>query len=321
MAKANFNNDNAKEIYFAGGCFWGVEEYFSRIPGVTDAISGYANGSLADPTYRQVCQGNTGHRETVHVYYDPDKVSLQTLAEHYFKVIDPTLKDRQGNDVGSQYATGVYYTDETERPLLQAVFDTEQEKYKTKIQTELGPMTCFYEAEDYHQDYLKKNPNGYCHVDFSSLDDLLSDRYRKPDELTLRKTLTEEQYEVTQHAATEKPFSNEYDHFFEPGIYVDVVTGEPLFASSAKYDSGCGWPAFSSPIAPDVVVAYEDHSYGMNRVEVKSRYGDSHLGHVFPDGPMDKGGLRYCINSASLRFIPVAEMEKEGYGEFVELCG
>ena len=312
-----------REIFFAGGCFWGVESYFSQVPGVRSATVGYANGDTANPSYQEVCTGKTGHAETVHLVYDPDQVSLQTLTEHFFLIINPLTLNRQGNDSGSQYRSGVYYTDEGDLELLQQVRDAEQEKYTAPIQTELLPLRCYYLAEDYHQDYLEKNPGGYCHIDFSSLADFprleQSSAYSRPSDQEIRSMLTEEQYRVTQENATERPFSGEYDQLFEPGIYVDVVTGEPLFLSADKYDAGCGWPSFSRPIDAEAVVESSDTSYGMNRTEVRSRIGDSHLGHVFSDGPAALGGMRYCINSASLRFVPYAEMEKEGYGDLLPL--
>ena len=312
-----------KEIFYAGGCFWGVESYFSQIPGVYDVTVGYANGTTEHPTYEQVCNTVTGHAETAHVLYDPDLVSLEKLTQHFFMIINPLSLNQQGNDVGSQYRSGIYYTDEADLAVLQAVLDAEQEKYDTPIVTELLPLSCYYLAEEYHQDYLEKNPGGYCHIDFSSLSDFdqLIDptAYRKPSDEEIRAMLTEEQYRVTQRADTEFAYTGEYDHFFEPGLYVDIVTGEPLFLSADKYDSGCGWPSFSRPIAPEVIVEYPDSSYGLTRTEVRSRVGDTHLGHVFSDGPAERGGLRYCINSASLRFVPYGSMAEEGYEALMNL--
>ncbi|WP_418565659.1 peptide-methionine (R)-S-oxide reductase MsrB [Pyramidobacter piscolens] len=321
------NMENLKEIYLAGGCFWGVEEYFSRIPGVRDAVSGYANGQTENPTYEEVCSGLTGHAETVRVSYEPRIVSLETLTEQFFQIIDPTVRDRQGNDVGRQYRTGVYYADAADREILERLFAAEQKKHEQKLATELLPLENFCAAEEYHQDYLKKNPGGYCHIDFSALDGLKAKappaperKYAKPSAAELRKKLTPTQYAVTQEAATERPFANEYFDNRKPGLYVDVVTGAPLFSSEAKFDSGCGWPSFSKPIDPAAVAERHDDSYGMSRTEVRSQTGDSHLGHVFDDGPKDKGGLRYCINSAALRFIPYDKLDEEGYGEFKHLC-
>lgn len=326
-----------KDIFFAGGCFWGVEEYFSRIPGVQETISGYANGTTQNPSYEEVCSQSTGHSEAVQVRYDPAVVSLATLTKQFFKIINPLSLNRQGNDFGSQYRSGVYYVDEQDRPIIQTVFDEVQKDYDKKIVTELLPLNHFSMAEDYHQNYLKKNPQGYCHVNFSSLKDsapadhsskgtpgetISGDcvRYSKPSSEEIKAMLTPEQYEVTQNAGTERPFSGEYYDTHEPGIYVDVVTGEPLFSSANKYDSGCGWPSYTQPLDPAGITEYTDTSHGINRVEVRSRIGNSHLGHVFTDGPASEGGLRYCINSNSLRFIPCSAMEAEGYGDYLPLC-
>ncbi len=317
------------EIYYAGGCFWGVESYFSQIPGVYDVTVGYANGTTENPTYEEVCSHTTGHAETIHVRYDPSLVSLKTLTEHFFKIIDPLSVNRQGNDIGDQYRTGIYYTDENDLKTLESVMDAEQKKYDSPIAVELLPLTGYYLAEEYHQDYLVKNPGGYCHVDFSGLAEFKDQgrpapsidpsAYTVPSDDELKKRLTEEQYRVTQKGDTEAPGTGEYDDFFEPGIYVDIVTGEPLFLSSDKFVSGCGWPSFSQPIDPEVITEYNDTSFGTIRTEVRSRVGDTHLGHVFSDGPKELGGLRYCINSASLRFIPYDQMDDEGYGEWKPL--
>lgn len=310
------------EIYLAGGCFWGVEEYFSRIPGVVDAVSGYANGNTADPTYREVCSGKTGFAETVKVTYDPAKVSLTTLINQYLKIVNPYSVNRQGNDIGTQYRTGIYYTDKDQLKVIQDILAKEQkEQGGEPFAIEVEPLKNFYKAEDYHQDYLKKNPNGYCHINFDSLKDLPKEKpqYSKPSEEVLRKQLTPQEYEVTQNSATERAFTGKYWDNKEKGIYVDVVTGEPLFVSTDKYDSGCGWPSFTKPISPDMVKGKLDTSHGMTRIEVRSKFGDSHLGHVFNDGPADKGGLRYCINSASLKFIPLSEMDAKGYGQYKDL--
>jgi len=309
-----------REIWLAGGCFWGVEEYFSRIDGVAETSVGYANGRTEKPGYYDI--PDTGHAETVQVVYDTDKISLDGLLEHFFRIIDPTIRNRQGHDVGTQYRTGIYYSDEEDKTVIERAVAREQEKYKAPIVTEVRKLENYCPAEEYHQDYLKKNPGGYCHIDFSGLkaksrpkvDPALYDR---PAGEGIKKYLTDAQYSVTQENATERPFSNEYWDNHKAGIYVDIVTGEPLFLSSDKYDSGCGWPSFTRPIDKAVLVEKEDKSHFMVRTEVRSRVGDSHLGHVFEDGPEEEGGLRYCINSASLRFIPVEKMEEEGYGAFV----
>lgn len=319
----NFDVSKLKEIWLAGGCFWGVEAYMSRVYGVYDVTVGYANGNKENPTYKEVCFGDTGFVEAVHVKYDPDRINLKKLLEEFFKIIDPTSRNRQGNDVGSQYRTGIYYKDENDKKIIDEVIALEQKKYTAKIQTEVLPLSNYYLAEEYHQDYLEKNPHGYCHVDFSKLNNrninIDPKGYRKPDKELLKKKLTDIQYKVTQENATEPPYTNEYWNSREKGIYVDVVTGEPLFLSSDKFDSGCGWPSFTKPIVPEVVKYETDTSHNMIRTEVRSRSGDSHLGHVFEDGPEDKGGLRYCINGAALRFIPFDKMEQEGYGELKAL--
>jgi len=314
--------DKLRDMYFAGGCFWGVEEYFSRIPGVFDASAGYANGTTENPTYEQVCSGKTGHAEAVHIRYDPRIVSLSTLAEQFFKIIDPISVNRQGNDVGSQYRTGMYFLHAEDKAVLAAVMAGVEKKYDRPLAVELLPLQNFYPAEEYHQDYLKKNPGGYCHISFDSLKDLPAGKagvvypikYLKPADEQLKNILTPEEYAVTQAGGTERAFSGKFWNHKAPGIYVDVVTGEPLFSSADKFDSGCGWPSFTKPVDPQVVGEREDNSLGMQRIEVRSRAGDSHLGHVFDDGPKERGGLRYCINSAALRFVPYEEMDAQGYG-------
>lgn len=321
----SFDESELEEIWLAGGCFWGVEAYMSRVYGVYDVTSGYANGHTENPTYEQVVRGNTGYAETVHVTYDPERVNLEKLLTYFFKIIDPTILNQQGNDRGEQYRTGIYYKNEADREIIDQVIAAEQERYDNPIVTEVEPLTRFTLAEEYHQDYLEKNPDGYCHVEFDSLEDqeipsLIDPAlYPKPSEAEIKAKLTAEQYEVTQGKGTERAYSNEYWDNYDPGIYVDVVTGEPLFSSADKYDSMCGWPSFTKPIDPAVVIEYEDTSYNMVRTEVRSRTGDSHLGHVFNDGPKDQGGLRYCINSAAITFIPQAEMEEAGYGYLVYL--
>lgn len=302
------------EIYLAGGCFWGLEEYFSRIPGVEQTTVGYANGQVETTNYQLIKE--TDHAETVQVIYDPDKITLRAILLYYFRVIDPLSVNKQGNDRGRQYRTGVYYLDEADCEVIAQVFAEEEKQLGRKIAVELEPLRHYILAEDYHQDYLKKNPGGYCHIDVTDAAQPLIDpaAYQKPDQETLKAKLTAEQYQVTQESATERPFHNVYDQTFEEGIYVDITTGEPLFFGKDKFASGCGWPSFSRPIAKDVVHYYQDQSHGMERIEVRSRSGNAHLGHVFTDGPKDQGSLRYCINSASLRFIPKEEMEQEGYG-------
>ena len=302
------------EIYLAGGCFWGLEEYFSRIEGLEETTVGYANGQVETTNYQLIHQ--TDHAETVHLIYDEKRISLREILLYYFRVIDPLSVNKQGNDVGRQYRTGVYFTNQVDKTVIEQIFAEQEKQLGQKIAVELEPLRHYVLAEDYHQDYLKKNPGGYCHINVNDAYQPLVDpgQYEKPTDAELKEQLTQEQYQVTQHSATERPFHNAYNATFEEGIYVDVTTGEPLFFAGDKFESGCGWPSFSRPIAGEVLRYYEDKSHGMERIEVRSRSGNAHLGHVFTDGPESAGGLRYCINSAALRFIPKETMEEEGYG-------
>lgn len=238
----------------------------------------------------------------------------------------PTSLNRQGNDRGTQYRTGIYYTDAVDLPVIRETVSRLAANYTRPLEVEIEPLKNFYPAEEYHQDYLDKNPGGYCHINPALFDLARKAKmkkpvaaYSKPDDATLRSQLTAEQYAVTQKNATEPPFRNAYWDEHRPGIYVDITTGEPLFVSTDKFDSGCGWPSFSKPIDRKLIQEKADTTHGMVRTEVRSKTGDAHLGHVFTDGPADKGGLRYCINSASLRFIPKEKMQAEGYGEYLEL--
>ena len=312
------------EIYLAGGCFWGLEKYMASIPGVISTQVGYANGRTSNPSYEEVCYANTGHAETVKVEYDPKLLGLEFLLDLYYEVIDPLAVNRQGPDIGAQYRTGIYYLDKNDRPLIEASLDRLQKKYNMPIAIELKELENFYPAEEYHQKYLDKNPGGYCHIGRKHFERAAQARinpaaYPAPDPQKLAQDLSRVQYEVTRKNATEPPFRNEFWNHFQPGIYVDITTGEPLFSSRDKFASDCGWPSFSRPIDPEVLREKPDTSFGMHRTEVRSRAGDAHLGHVFNDGPRELGGLRYCINSAALRFIPLEEMEEAGYGYLLDL--
>ena len=316
---------NTKEIYFAGGCFWGTEHFFKQVRGVVATQVGYANGNTLNPTYEQVYTDRTGFTEAVKVVYDPQQVPLSLLLELFFKTIDPTSLNQQGNDKGTRYRTGIYHTEESDKPVIRAALDALAVKYTQPIVVEHLPLQNFYDAEEYHQNYLDKNPNGYCHIApalfqlAKNANPIPPTTYAKKDAATLKRTLSEIQYQVTQHNATERPFQNEYWDEYREGIYVDITTGEPLFVSTDKYDSGCGWPSFSRPIDKKRVLEKLDTSHGMTRLEVRSKTGDAHLGHVFNDGPTEKGGLRYCINSAALHFIPKAEMKDKGYEAYLHL--
>ncbi len=311
--------DGIGVIYLAGGCFWGLQKLMKTIPGVITTTSGYANGDPSlRPTYREVCTGRTGYRETMRVEYREDKISLDAILFSFFAAIDPTVKNRQGNDIGSQYQTGIYYTDEGSEAVVAHVSAIERSRHKI-FAVETGPLKSFYDAEEYHQDYLDKNPMGYCHItpeEIKMAGKMIIDpvKHRRPTDDEIRKKLTAEQYHVAVESGTEPPFMNEYWGHKEKGIYVDIITGEPLFSSKDKFESPCGWPAFSKAIDPNTVVYLKDDSFGMRRTEVRSRAGNSHLGHVFYGDPDSPNGVRFCINSLSLRFIPFAEMEKEGYG-------
>ena len=312
------------EIYLAGGCFWGTEKYIASIHGVLSTEVGYANGKTLNPTYEEVCTNNTGHAETVHVVYDPGIVSLEFLLELYYEAIDPTSYNRQGGDFGIQYRTGIYYVDDKDLPVIESSISKLQKRIDKPLAIEVKRLENFSPAEEYHQKYLDKNPAGYCHIGRSKIEKaanaIINPADFKAPETEELHALSKMQFDVTQNAATEPPFQNQYFDSFRSGIYVDITTGEPLFASSDKFESGCGWPSFSKPIDPNVVRQKEDRSHGMLRTEIRSRVGNAHLGHVFDDGPVESGGLRYCINSASLRFIPKEDMEQEGYGYLLHLA-
>ncbi len=316
-------------IYLAGGCFWGTEQYMESIEGVISTRVGYALGKIEGReiklpdtvTYEQVCRG-VGHAETVEVVFDPEIISLPHILKEYAYTVDPTSMGRQGMDIGVQYRTGIYYTKAEQAPIIDSFLKELQQEYNRPVVVENLPLLQFIEAEDYHQKYLTKNPGGYCHINYEKIakrkQSLIKENaYPKPKKADLKKKLTPLQFAVTQENETEPPFFNEYWETKEEGIYVDITTGEPLFTSKDKFQSSCGWPAFAKPLDPNTILEYDDITHNMIRTEVRSRSGNAHLGHVFNDGPKELGGLRYCINSAALRFVPKKDMEQEGYGEFL----
>lgn len=342
------NNPDLAVATFAGGCFWCVEAGFEKIPGVVEAVSGYSGGVETNPSYQQVSSGNTGHTEAVQVYYDPQEITYQGLLAGFWRFMDPTDVDGQFVDRGQQYRPAIFYHNGEQQRLAEASRQAlaESGRYDEPVVIEIQPFNTFYDAEDYHQDYYKTNPVRYKFytfnsgryqfidrvwgdeqtIDFSQFkpDDSSVDKeastdqaFVPPSDAELREKLTEQQYNVTQEDGTEPAFDNAYWDNKAPGLYVDVVSGEPLFSSRDKYRSGTGWPSFTRPIDQGVVTEHDDSSWFIARTEIRSSIADSHLGHVFNDGPAP-AGLRYCMNSAAMRFIPLEQMEAEGYGQYIE---
>lgn len=311
-------------IVLAGGCFWGVEGYFQRIEGVLETEVGYANGNTDVARYETLKE--TDHAEGVRIVYDEAILSLEEILAHFLRIIDPYSVNKQGNDVGRQYRTGVYVADEKEKArvsrILENYWQVEERNHKNLSRLfaiEVEILRHFIPAEDYHQDYLDKNPGGYCHINLDlAKEPLVSYPRRHESEEALRHRLGEEAYTIAREAATEAPRTSPLNQEWRPGIYVDRVSGAPLFASQTKFDAGCGWPSFTSPIEDAVLSYHDDRSHGMRRTEVRSTDADIHLGHVFSDGPEEGGGLRYCMNGAVLEFIPLEEMEEKGYGAYID---
>ena len=307
---------------FAGGCFWCMVSPFEEQPGVYGIVSGYTGGHTENPTYEEVCSETTGHYEAVQITFNPDVMPYEKLLEQYWQQIDPTDPGGQFNDRGQSYRTAIFYHTEEQRRLAEESKQAlaESGRFQKEIVTEIRPAAPFYEAEEKHQQYHRKNPFHYnLYKEGSGRARFIRENWKKvkgPEQL--RKELTELQYEVTRNNATEPPFDNEYWDNEEDGIYVDIITGEPLFSSLDQYDAGCGWPSFTKPLQRMELEEKLDTSYGMRRIEVRAKTSDSHLGHVFDDGP-GPDGARYCINSAALRFIPKEKLSDEGYGQYEKL--
>lgn len=323
--KKDIDLSQYKTAVFAGGCFWCVEKAFEQVDGVVEVISGYAGGDVEDPSYEQVSSQSTGHKEAIQVYYDKSKVSYRELLDVFWRNIDPTDSGGQFVDRGESYTTAIFYQADEERQMAEQSKAGIQEHFDEPVVTPIVPLNKFYPAEEYHQDYYEKHPIKYkYYYQRSGRPDFFEEAWSgtqakgMPSKEELKKQLTPLQYEVTQEDGTEPAFNNEYWNETRDGIYVDIISGEPLFSSKDKYKSGTGWPSFTKPIDEDAIVIKKDYKLVYPRNDVRGAKSGAHIGHVFDDGP-EPTGKRWCMNSAALKFIPKEELEKEGYGEYLKL--
>jgi len=316
-------SESIEKATFAGGCFWCMVEPFDERPGIKSVISGYTGGHKENPTYEEVCSNTTGHVEAVQITFDPSIVSYQDLVELFWQQIDPTDTGGQFHDRGESYQTAIFYHNDEQKEIAEASKASlaQSGKFNKPIVVPIVQAKTFYDAEEEHQYYYKKNQFHYrAYKKGSGRAQFIEDNWQKQyDKGELKERLSPEQYYVTQENGTERPFQNEYWDNTAEGIYVDIVSGEVLFSSKDQYDANCGWPSFTKPLIPQHVTEHLDTTAGMIRTEVRSKNADSHLGHVFEDGPKEHGGLRYCMNSAAMRFIKKEDLEKEGYGQYLYL--